>query len=369
MGSPESAEPPKFFGRYQIRRILGEGAMGVVYLAWDPTLERPVALKTTRTDLKLSDKKSEEYRERFVREARLAGGLRHPSIVTIYDVGTEDNVPYFAMEYVPGLGLDKVINMRRDDPQAVLAVLRKVAAGLHYAHQNNIVHRDIKPANIIVGRGGEVKITDFGIARPDVSDLTQEGQMLGSPSYMSPEQVKGRDVTYLSDVFSLGIIAYVWLTGTKPFRADSVSAIVQRILNDSPKRASSVNPRLPESVDRFFETALAKDPADRFQDAHAFYQGLSDALGEPFQDPALEAEETAAALAEAESKGPVVVNAGEDWDTWDDGDRSRIDMVLHQMVRSSRGHAPPTETGNNNAVWIGIGVAAVVGLVLWLVLK
>src|SRR5690606_4678038 len=189
-----NAPVPQMLGRYQIRRVLGEGAMGVVYLAWDPELERPVALKTTRALPELAPAKVAEYRERFMREARLAGGLRHPSIVTIYDVGLDGETPYFAMEYVPGVGLDKVMQMGRNDVRTVLGVIRKVAGGLHYAHQNGIVHRDIKPANILVGRAGEVKITDFGIARPDVSDLTQEGQMLGSPSYMAPEQIEGREV-------------------------------------------------------------------------------------------------------------------------------------------------------------------------------
>lgn len=341
--------------------------MGVVYLAWDPTLERPVALKTTRGDLRLNERKAAEYRERFVREARLAGRLRHPSIVTIHDVGTDHGTSYFAMEYVPGVGLDRVIAMGRRENRIVLDVIRKVAAGLHYAHENGIVHRDIKPANILVGRGGEVKITDFGIARPDVSDLTQEGQMLGSPSYMSPEQVHGREVTSRSDLFSLGVVTYFWLTGSKPFRSDSVSAIIQRILNDDPDPASSLNPELPAAIDAFFSRALAKAPENRFEDARAFYRAFSAALGQPaveFDD----GKDAAAAAEPAQSWGSNPQKAVEDWSSWGSDERSRVDLVLNRIARSSRERAVVPARSSDAIWWWVVGSAIVVGLFVWAVL-
>lgn len=352
--------------------------MGVVYLGWDPTLERPVAIKTTRADLKLAPEKAEEYRERFMREARFAGGLRHPAIVTIYDVGREGDTPYFAMEYVPGVGLDRVIRLGRADPAGVLAVIRKVAAGLHYAHQNNIVHRDIKPANILVGRGGEVKITDFGIARADLSDLTAEGQMLGSPSYMSPEQIRGRSIGPASDLFSLGVLIYAWLVGKKPFHADSIPQIVQRILTDTPIPPSKARPGLPATLDAFFVRALAKDPADRFPDAQAMYRAFAEALGgAATSDDVADAEATAELAAETIASGvapepePVgAIFAPPDPDVLSDrslasDDLTRVGILLHQIVRSRRSES---HSRHSRWPWWVAGAALVAVALLWLVL-
>lgn len=374
---------PARLGRYQIRRVLGEGAMGVVYLAWDPQLERPVALKTTRTSLDLSPEKAREYRQRFMREARLAGGLRHPSIVTIYDVDIENDMPYFAMEYVPGVGLDKVMQMGRNDVRTVLGVVRKVAAGLHYAHRNGIVHRDIKPANILVGRGGEVKITDFGIARPDVSDLTQEGQMLGSPSYMAPEQIEGREVGPFTDLFALGVVVYVWLTGVKPFAADSISAIIHRILHEDPRPPGDLRDDLPVEVDRFFDRALAKDPEERWPDALGFYRALEEALAEaaageaPVPDTASLHSPSTTTKTWRSPAGPRASGPERDAPapaaapgalSWDSDEYSRVDLVLHEIARSSRGGSPRRELPQGNGWWLAAGVAAGLGILLWLLL-
>lgn len=345
--------------------------MGVVYLAWDPTLERSVALKTTRNDLKLAPKKAEEYRERFVREAKLAGGLRHPSIVTIYDVGTQDGLSYFAMEYIPGVGLDKIIGMGRRESRVVLDVIRKVAAGLHYAHQNGIIHRDIKPANILVGRGGEVKITDFGIARPDVSDLTQEGQMLGSPSYMAPEQVHGREVTARSDLFSLGVIVYTWLTGEKPFKADSVSAIIQRILNEDPEPPTRINTELPVGIDAFIQKALAKEANKRFLDAQSFYAAFADVFGEKKREIELPEVDEVAMSAMGQPSKAARPTPGDDV-SWDSDDRSRVDLVLHQIARSSRDRSGSFASGSGlggMAWWLGGAGAVLAALALWAMLR
>jgi serine/threonine-protein kinase len=355
--------------------------MGLVYLAWDPTLERPVALKTTRADLQLSDEKAAEYRERFMREARLAGGLRHPSIVTVYDVGMEDDVPYFAMEYVPGIGLDEVMKLGRNDVETILDTVRKVAAGLQYAHASGVVHRDIKPANVLVGRGGEVKITDFGIARPDVSDLTHEGQMLGSPSYMSPEQVRGREVGPSSDLFSLGVVLYAWLSGTKPFAADSVSQIIHRILSEEPQAITHLRPDLSPRFDAFFRRALAKDPDGRFPDAQSFYRELAAAfrahghgeetglatatVGSTTREPAPAAPATTA-VAPPPARGTL-----DEMSHWDGGEHTRADLIMQQIARSARGHGTADKIVERFDVrWIAVGIALlVVGLLVWVVLK
>jgi serine/threonine-protein kinase len=352
----------QMLGRYQIRRVLGEGAMGVVYLAWDPELERPVALKTTRALPELAPAKVAEYRERFMREARLAGGLRHPSIVTIYDVGIDGETPYFAMEYVPGVGLDKVMQMGRNDVRTVVGVIRKVAGGLHYAHQNGIVHRDIKPANILVGRAGEVKITDFGIARPDVSDLTQEGQMLGSPSYMAPEQIEGREVGPATDLFGLAVVIYTWLTGKKPFAADSISAIIHRILHDEPTPPSALRDELPAAFDVFMARALAKDAGQRFADAAAFWQACEAALVEA-RSPAQASPAHVPSAEVLREEAPSL-----DLGSWDADERSRVDLVLHEIARSSRGGGTRERHRSDPLPWVVGAVVAGLGILLLILL-
>ena len=275
-------------GRYEITSELGQGAMGTVYKAVDPLIERTVAIKTISLDL--SKEELADFEERFYREAKSAGGLAHPNIVTIYDVGETDNIAYIAMEFLEGQSLREIL-----DSGAVLPVDRiaeiaaQVADGLAYAQEHGIVHRDIKPANIIMTRSGTVKITDFGIAHMPSASKTHVGMLLGSPKYMSPEQVVGKTVDGRSDIFSLGVVLYEMLTGSAPFGGDNISTLMYRILNETPVSPSALNPRIPIAFDRIVARALAKSPEDRYQHARE----LADDLRE-FAAPAAETGDGAA---------------------------------------------------------------------------
>lgn len=260
-------------GRYQIVSEVGKGAMGTVYKAIDPLIERTVAIKAINLDLSKDELAS--FEERFYREAKSAGQLSHPNIVTIYDIGETDNVAYIAMEFLEGQSLRELL-----DSGAVLAIDRisriaaQVAEGLAYAQKHGIVHRDIKPANIVITRSGVVKITDFGIAHMPSASRTQAGMVLGSPKYMSPEQVVGKTVDGRSDIFSLGVMLYEMLTGQSPFAGDNISTIMYRILNETPLNPSIVNARIPLAFDTIITKALAKRPEDRYQTAKEMARDL-----------------------------------------------------------------------------------------------
>jgi len=218
-------------GRYEIIGELGQGAMGVVYKARDPLIDREVAIKTINLSLAMDER--DEFEARFYQEAKAAGRLGHPNIVTIYDVGRGEEVAYIAMEYLQGRELRDILNEKPLLPlREVLSIVSQVAQGLAYAHEHDIVHRDIKPSNVMVVRDGHVKITDFGIARMASSAVrTQTGMVLGSPKYMSPEQVMGKITDHRSDIFSLGVMLYEMLTGQVPFIGENVNAIMYQTLN------------------------------------------------------------------------------------------------------------------------------------------
>lgn len=261
-------------GRYEVLSELGQGAMGVVYKAKDPLIDRIVAIKTI--NLGLAQDEKEEYEGRFYQEAKAAGRLSHPNIVTIYDVGKNDEVAYIAMEFLEGRELRDIMN---DDGllpvHQVLDIVAQVALGLAYAHEYGIVHRDVKPSNIMVVRDGHVKITDFGIARMDSSSVrTQTGMVLGSPKYMSPEQVMGKMIDQRSDIFSLGVMLYEMLTGQAPFSGDNVNAIMYQTLNTIPAPPNTLNPDVPEMVNFIVAKALTKGLEDRYQDAKDFADDL-----------------------------------------------------------------------------------------------
>jgi serine/threonine-protein kinase len=262
-------------GRYVIQSELGRGAMGVVYKASDTVLERVVAVKTV--NMALEREGAEKYEARFYQEARAAGSLNHPNIVTVYDVGKEGDVAYMAMEFIEGVELRSLIGEGRAMPvsQAV-SIGAQVAEGLAYAHQHGVVHRDVKPANIMVVSGGPVKITDFGIARMRAAtdELTQTGMMLGSPKYMSPEQVIGKRADHRSDLFSLGVILYELLTGGAPFNGENVTALMYQIVNFAPPTPSAVNPAVPELLDYIVAKMLAKPLEERYQSAQDLAQDL-----------------------------------------------------------------------------------------------
>ena len=226
---------PKEFGRYKIIDTLGQGAMGTVYKGLDPAIDRPVALKTIRFDKLANPDEIEEMRKRFMLEAKAAGNFSHPHIVTIYDVGQDKNIQYIAMEYLEGQTLEELIKRKASMNFKIVAkIITQVCSALSYAHDRQVVHRDIKPANIMVMEGFAVKVMDFGIAHLESSNMTQTGVAMGTPNYISPEQLSGKEVTKSSDIFSLGVVMYELLTGQKPFEGENLSNLIMKILNQDP---------------------------------------------------------------------------------------------------------------------------------------
>ena len=257
---------PERIGRYEVLEELGSGAMGVVYLAWDPVLDRKVALKTLRIDLDAD--RAREFRLRFLREARAAGRLGHPAIVTVHDAGEDERsgLVFIAMEHVRGRNLrDIIASGRRFRPSEAARIVAAVAEGLAAAHALGVVHRDIKPANIILTEDGSPKIADFGVARLDTSDLTSDGQHVGTPNYMAPEQVEGRPVDGRSDLFSLGVVLYQLLTSQRPYAGATIHEVALKIVRDRPRPPSSVEPSVPPAFNPIVLKCLAKDPEERFQ--------------------------------------------------------------------------------------------------------
>ena len=261
---------PTRLGRYEILDEIGKGAMGVVYLAKDPLIGRLVALKTFRIGYSLKDLEMEQFRARFMREAQSAGILSHPNIVTIHDVVEEsdEGIAFIAMEYVRGTNL-KVLLQREGglDLAYVAGILEQIADGLDYAHSKGVVHRDVKPANIIITADNRAKITDFGIARIDTSNLTQEGQLLGTPNYMAPEQILGREVDHRADIFSLGVVLYEMLTRHKPFQGENLTVVSHRIIYDHFTPPRDYVADLPRGVEPILARVLDKEPGRRYQRA------------------------------------------------------------------------------------------------------
>jgi len=267
-------------GRYRILGELGRGATGVVYRAQDPAIGRTIAIKTIRLSDFTDDSERERLRERLFREAQSAGMLSHPNIVTIYDIAEENGLAYIFMECVDGPPLEKVLNSL-DPPlsgDTALTILRQTATALDYAHKKGIVHRDIKPANILIHDGTLAKITDFGVAKIISQQMTQSGVMMGTPNYMSPEQVQGHAVDGRADEFSLAVIAYEMLTGEKPFLAEQLPALLFRIVREDPVAPQRLNPTLSPQVEVVFRKALAKSANDRYGTCTEFVEGLAAAL-------------------------------------------------------------------------------------------
>ncbi len=254
-------------GRYDIQRELGRGAMGVVYLGRDSRIGREVAIKTLAFSDEFSGEALEHVKERFYREAEAAGRLSHPNIVTIYDVGEEDDLAYIAMDYLRGEALSLHAKEGNLLPvERVLKIAAAVADALHYAHELGVVHRDVKPANMVLTKDEhEVKVTDFGVAHLTDASTTKTGTILGSPSFMSPEQVAGKRVDGRSDLWSLGVSIYQLLTGHLPFTGEPLATLMYRIANEPPSGLRDWRPDLPECVDAIVTKALTKDPAARYQ--------------------------------------------------------------------------------------------------------
>jgi serine/threonine-protein kinase len=254
-------------GRYEIERELGKGAMGAVYLGRDPKISRVVAIKTMALSQEFEADELAEVKERFFREAETAGRLTHPSIVTIYDAGDEHDLAYIAMEFLKGTDLTKYIKKDTLLPLGkVLSMIKRAAEGLDYAHANNVVHRDIKPANIMYDEESDaLKITDFGIARITDSSKTKTGMVLGTPSYMSPEQLAGKKVGGQSDLFSLGVMLFQMVTGELPFKGESMATLMYKIANEPHPAPESINASLPRCITLIINRAMEKDSEKRYQ--------------------------------------------------------------------------------------------------------
>jgi predicted Ser/Thr protein kinase len=260
MASPS----PQKIGRYEILGELGKGAMGVVYKARDPNIGRLVALKTMRLDI--HGMEAGEMLARFKHEARAAGVLNHSNIVTIYDAGETENLFYIAMEYIEGTTLQKTLNEEGIVPiEYVFDLARQVCSALDYAHSHKIIHRDIKPANVMIEPDGRVKIMDFGIAKSEGAQLTTAGQVVGTPNYMSPEQVKGRPLDGRTDLWSFGVILYEMVTGEKPFTGQNVTTIIYKIVNENPIPPKDLDPTIHPGLSAIIQRALAKHPDQRYQ--------------------------------------------------------------------------------------------------------
>ena len=262
-----SAEGVRRLGRYQLEREIGRGAMGIVYLGRDTAINRQVAIKAIPLASEFSDSELADARARFFREAETAGRLNHPNIVTIYDVGEESGLAYIAMEYLKGRHLsDFATSNTLLEPRTVLDLIGRTAQALGFAHKQQVVHRDIKPANIMYDPNADVlKITDFGIARLTGTGTTRPGIVLGTPSFMSPEQLEGRTVTGHSDLFSLGVSLFQLLTGQLPFAADSMTGLMQQIAEAPHPPLRAFRPDLPACVESIVDRALAKNPEARFE--------------------------------------------------------------------------------------------------------
>ena len=262
-------------GRYKIVRELGRGAMGVVYLATDPTIGRPVAIKTIRLGEVANAEERARLRERLFREARSAGVLSHPGIVTIYDMQAQDDIAYIAMEYVNGPTLDELISGQPLPPERMFAILGQAAVALDYAHQKGIVHRDIKPANIMITEDGLCKITDFGIAKISTNEqFTMTGAIVGTPHYMAPEQVQGLAVDGRADQFSLAVITFEMLTGEKPFTGEQLTTVVYKIVAEEPVPAHRLNSTLNQQITNVLRRALSKKPDARYPNCQKFVDAL-----------------------------------------------------------------------------------------------
>lgn len=265
------------YGRYEVIEELGRGQMGVVYLAHDPKIDRKIALKVLRQD-RLA---SEDFIVRFMKEAKAVGRLSHPGIVTVYDIGQDQETVFIAMELLEGVSMEEWMSAGAPQMADIVDIAVQIAEALDYAHRRGIVHRDIKPTNIIVTLDGKVKLTDFGIARIEDASATyqtQAGEILGTPSYMSAEQVMGKTIDGRSDLYSLGVILYQLCTGTRPFKGANLSAVFMAITQETPPAPHELNPSLSPAMSRLILRSLSKTPEERFANGNEMAAALKACL-------------------------------------------------------------------------------------------
>src|SRR5216117_1121358 len=281
------AAGPQTLGRYQLERVLGKGAMGIVYEALDPKLHRKVAIKTILVS-QLDEETAKDFSMRFVREAHAVARLNHPNIVQVYDFGEEGDIAYLVMEFIRGDELKSTLSTGRQfDRKECVRIMCELLDALDFAHEAGVVHRDIKPANVMLDGQGRTKLTDFGVARVTDADRThaertQAGTMVGTPAYMSPEQIQGLRIDRRTDIFSAGIILYQFLTGQKPFSGEGAWTVAKKIIQDDPPMPSSINVALSPEFDQVVAKALAKNPDQRFATAREFSLALKRAAeGKP----------------------------------------------------------------------------------------
>lgn len=269
--------PPRKIGKYDIVEPLGKGAMGILYKGFDPLIKRYVALKTIQ--LEFSEPQDDDITQRFHREAQAAGNLNHPNIVGIYEYGEDNGRAYIAMEYVEGQTLAELIKQKHAFTlNEIHSILTSVFTVLDYSHRKGVIHRDIKPGNIMINNAGKVKVMDFGIARIESSELTQTGTILGTPGYMSPEQLIGEKVDFRTDIYSAGIVLYEMLTGERAYTGSSFASVIYKIINNDLPPPSNLKPTLPETLDVLVAKACAKQAKDRYQSAAEFSSALKEAL-------------------------------------------------------------------------------------------
>jgi len=265
-------------GKYEIKRELGRGAMGIVYEGFDPFIERTVAIKTIQKSL-IDQSEAQDAFNRFRREAQASGRLTHPNIVSVYEYGEEEDVAFIAMEFITGRELKGYFDKgERFQVKDCMHIMLQLLDALEYSHERGVVHRDIKPSNIIITKGNQIKVVDFGIARLESSDLTQVGMVLGTPAYMSPEQFRGLVADRRSDIYSAGVILYQFLTGDRPFTGNPTT-LMHKVLCQVPMPVSQLNPDVSKALENVVTKAMSKQPEERFQTAVEFKQALSVAAG------------------------------------------------------------------------------------------
>ncbi|WP_372623363.1 serine/threonine-protein kinase [Falsiroseomonas sp.] len=355
-------------GKYELRSVLGRGAMGTVYEAWDPVIARRVAIKT----VPLPEAAGEDVAQtlpRFRHEAQAAGRLIHPNVVAVFDYGETGDIAYIVMEFVEGRSLKSLLDARERLPlPRVLGIMEDVLAGLAHSHSHGVIHRDIKPSNIMLTPEGRAKIADFGIARLEDSGLTRAGTVLGTPAYMSPEQFTGEEADARSDLYSAGVVLYQLLTRERPFPGGT-SAVHHQVLHGTPPRPSALSPAIPPSLDAVVARAMARRPEDRYPDAASFARALRAAMpqaAERPRDPArpISARRRLAGLLLAGGLVAALVAGGGLWFAWQDGiGGRRSPEELRRTVAAVVGATPCAlvsgdATGNGTALLLDGLVAA-----------